>query len=277
MQHDYPRSARHAARGDRARRAARLGADVAGGRRVPRRARRRRSSGTGATTPPATVELRARGAARDAGAAAARLPRAAPLRRARPRAASSRPRWPCSRPAPRSSATGRCSSRSATSSRSREAMLRAELGDRDGRPARARRTGPAAPRRSRGAVVLAKLQLADGDWRGRARDGRRVVGASSRRRGRRPPCRRGWSRRWRSTPPRTTTARPSSLERALDRAEPGGLRSALLDFGRSLAAAARPPAAARHRPPGAGRRAAGGARRRQREQPAAPRRSWSSR
>jgi LuxR family maltose regulon positive regulatory protein len=115
----------------------------------------------------------------------------------------------------------------------REAVLRAELGDRSG-AARAVGGGDPGPDSLPGAVVLAKLQLADGEW-----DRARTTVAQ-------------WSaEREREPTPAAVQAwlvdalaldaiadhdgAAVALERALERAEPGGLRWALVDFGRSLA------------------------------------------
>ena len=114
-----------------------------------------------------------------------------------------------------------------------EAMLRAELGDRTG-ALRALGNGSSGAASLAGAVVLAKLQLGDGDWeaaretvsawseeRETARDAGRRAGVAGRGAGarrRRGPRRRGGRARTRARARRA-----------------GGLRSALLDFGRSLA------------------------------------------
>ena len=113
----------------------------------------------------------------------------------------------------------------------REAVLRAELGDRAGAE---RAIGADGAESLPGAVVLAQLQLADGEW-----DTARATVAQ-------------WSaERDRAATPAAVQAwlvdalaldaiadhdgAAEALERALELAEPGGLRWALLDFGRSLA------------------------------------------
>jgi LuxR family transcriptional regulator, maltose regulon positive regulatory protein len=116
----------------------------------------------------------------------------------------------------------------------REAILRAELGDRAGAARAVAGDGDGGAPSLAAAVVLAQLQLADGD----SEAARKTVGA--------------WS------PERESELTPAAvqawvvealaldavadhegageaLERALERAEPGGLRWALLAFGRSLA------------------------------------------
>jgi LuxR family transcriptional regulator, maltose regulon positive regulatory protein len=113
----------------------------------------------------------------------------------------------------------------------REAVLRAELGDRAGA---ARVLGAGASGTLPGAVVRAQLQLADGEWEA----ARETVAAWSEDRDREqtPAAVQAW----------TIDALAldalgdhdgagAALERALEQAEPGGLRWALLDFGRSLA------------------------------------------
>ena len=114
----------------------------------------------------------------------------------------------------------------------REAILRAELGDRAG-AARVLGEGASGPSSLPGAVVLAQLRLADGEWEA----ARAIVST--------------WSDRFRdeATPAAVQAwtvdalaldaladhdGAAASLERALELAEPGGLRWALLDFGRSL-------------------------------------------
>ena len=152
----------------------------------------------------------------------------------------------------------------------REAMLRAQLGDRE-QAARLMSGGGNGPETLGNAVVIAQFQLADGDaevaretlapWSGRAhRDAWRA-------------CRPGWSRRSRSTPPSDHDGAAESLERALDLAEPGGLRWALVQFGRPLQPLLARQLRRGHRAPRAGRRAAGGARRQRRPQPGQARRS----
>jgi LuxR family maltose regulon positive regulatory protein len=113
----------------------------------------------------------------------------------------------------------------------REAVLRVELGDRAGAE---RAVGPDGAESLPGAVVLAQLKLADGEW-----DTARATVAQ-------------WSaERDRAATPAAVQAwlvdalaldaiadhdgAGEALERALELAEPGGLRWALLDFGRSLA------------------------------------------
>lgn len=113
----------------------------------------------------------------------------------------------------------------------REAVLRATLGDRMGAERAVGEGGdPSLP----GAVVLAQLQLADGEWEA----ARRTVAA--------------WAKERDGVPtPAAVQAwvvealaldrladhdgAAAALERALELAEPGGLRWALLEFGRSLA------------------------------------------
>ena len=120
---------------------------------------------------------RARGARRHAGAAAARRARAAALAACSATAASPRRRWPWSRPAPRSWATSRCSPIDPRPLRDPrgDAARRARRPRAGGAPARRRRR-QRARRRCRNAVVLAQLQLADGEPDDRARDARAVVG-----------------------------------------------------------------------------------------------------
>ena len=115
----------------------------------------------------------------------------------------------------------------------REAVLRAELGDRAGAASAVGGDKP-GPSSLPGAVVLAQLQLADGEW-----DLARATVAE-------------WSAQ--RDREQTTAAvqawtvdalaldalgdhdgAAAALEHGLEQAEPGGLRWALLDFGRSLA------------------------------------------
>ena len=113
----------------------------------------------------------------------------------------------------------------------REAVLRAELGDRTG----ARRvlesdSGPTLP----GAVVLAQLRLAEGEFE-LARDA--VAAWVDRRDGDATTATvQAWIVEALSLDGLADhDGAAAALEQALDAAEPGGLRWALLDFGRSLA------------------------------------------
>ena len=119
-----------------------------------------------------------------------------------------------------------------------EAMLRAELGDRAG-ALRALGNGSSGAASLAGAVVLAKLQLGDGDWEA----ARETVSAWSEERetARTPAAVQAWLVEALALDAAADhDGAAVALERALERAEPGGLRSALLGFGRSLA----PPSAA---------------------------------
>ena len=114
-----------------------------------------------------------------------------------------------------------------------EAMLRAELGDRTG-ALRALGNGSSGAASLAGAVVLAKLQLGDGDWEA----ARETVSAWSEERetARTPAAVQAWLVEALALDAAADhDGAAVALERALERAEPGGLRSALLDFGRSLA------------------------------------------
>ena len=114
-----------------------------------------------------------------------------------------------------------------------EAMLRAELGDRTG-ALRALGNGSSGAASLAGAVVLAKLQLGDGDWEA----ARETVTAWSEERetARTPAAVQAWLVEALALDAAADhDGAAVALERALERAEPGGLRSALLDFGRSLA------------------------------------------
>ena len=163
-------------RGDRARRAARLGADVGGGSRVSPARDGARSCGTGATTAARSVEL-----ARDALHGTQERPlraclallRSGVLARAGDveaalavleAGAEELGDWPLLEPIRNQFGA-------------HEAMLRAELGDRAG-ALRALGNGSSGAASLAGAVVLAKLQLGDGDWRSRPRDRRGVVGGA---------------------------------------------------------------------------------------------------
>ena len=110
----------------------------------------------------------------------------------------------------------------------REAMLRAEVGDREG----ALRALGAADSLA-GAVVLAQLQLGDGDWDA----ARETVAAwlDERDGARTPAAVQAWLVEALALDAAADhDGASAALERALERAEPGGLRSSLLDFGRSL-------------------------------------------
>jgi LuxR family maltose regulon positive regulatory protein len=114
----------------------------------------------------------------------------------------------------------------------REALLRVELGDRAG-AVLALGGGSGSPSSLAGAVVLAQLQLGDGEWDA-ARD---TVAAWSdeRERARTPAAVQAWLVEALALDAAADhDGAAAALERALERAEPGGLRSALLDFGRSL-------------------------------------------
>ena len=261
-QHDLPRVGAARARGDRARRAARLAADLAGGRGLPGAGRCPVPVGPGDGRS-RDDRARAGSAGRHAGAAAAR-------RRSR-----------CCAPAcsPRSGETEAALAVVEAGAEElgdfpllaairdqfaiREAMLRAELGDREQATRAARRSDgpPSLPQRGR----LAQLQLADGDtavaratlapWSDQLEQTPEGVQALARRRacarrGRRSRRRRrvarAGARRWPSRPGcagRCVAVRPLA------------------------AAAADPPAAPRHRAPRARRRAARGDRRQQRPRP----------
>ena len=115
----------------------------------------------------------------------------------------------------------------------REAVLRAELGDRAG--AARILDGDATARPSlAGAVVRAQLQLADGDWdTARATVSQWVAngdGVST------AAAVQAWTVDALALDALADhDGASASLERALELAEPGGLRWALLDFGRTLA------------------------------------------
>ncbi len=114
-----------------------------------------------------------------------------------------------------------------------EAMLRAELGDRAG-ALRALGNGSSGAASLAGAVVLAKLQLGDGDWEA----ARETVAAWSEERetARTPAAVQAWLVEALALDAAADHEGAAvALERALERAEPGGLRSALLGFGRTLA------------------------------------------
>jgi LuxR family maltose regulon positive regulatory protein len=114
-----------------------------------------------------------------------------------------------------------------------EALLRSELGDRAEAAHLLGGDAPAGPETLGGAVVLAQLQLADGE----SELARRMIGAWAQQleTAHTPADVQGWVV---DALARDAVADHSgaaaSLERALDFAEPGGVRSALLDFGRSL-------------------------------------------
>jgi LuxR family transcriptional regulator, maltose regulon positive regulatory protein len=113
----------------------------------------------------------------------------------------------------------------------REAVLRAELGDRAG----ARRAvGAGGASSLPGAVVLAQLQLAEGE----SEAARRTVAAwaAERDRGATTAAVQAWVVDALALDAAADhDGASAALERALELAEPGGLRWALLDFGRSLA------------------------------------------
>ncbi len=115
----------------------------------------------------------------------------------------------------------------------REAMLRAELGDRAG-AARALGGDASGPGSLPGAVAHAQLQLADGEW-----DLARATVAqwsAERERGPTAAAVQAWLVDALALDALADhDGAADALERALDLAEPGGLRWALLDFGRTLA------------------------------------------
>ena len=114
-----------------------------------------------------------------------------------------------------------------------EAMLRAELGDRAG-ALRALGNGSSGAALLAGAVVL--LQLGDGDWEA----ARETVPAWSEERetARTPAAVQAWLVEALALDAAADhDGAAVALERALERAEPGGLRSALLGFGRLASAA----------------------------------------
>ena len=109
-----------------------------------------------------------------------------------------------------------------------EAVLRAELGDR-----RRAQALLAEPTTLSAAVMLAELQLGDGE--GAAARGTLAPWIADLEGGRSPTSVRGWcvdALALDATADHDGAA--ASLERALERAEPNGLRTAMLGFGRSL-------------------------------------------
>jgi LuxR family maltose regulon positive regulatory protein len=115
----------------------------------------------------------------------------------------------------------------------REAVLRAELGDRAG-AARALGGNASQPGSLPGAVVRAQLQLADGQWDlARATV---VQWSAERERESTPAAVQAWLVEALALDAVADhDGAAVALEHALEQAEPGGLRWALLDFGRSLA------------------------------------------
>ena len=115
----------------------------------------------------------------------------------------------------------------------REAVLRAELGDRAG-AARVLRGNGAGPPSLAGSVVLGQLQLADGEWdAARATVSQWVAEPMDEPT---PAAVQAWTVNALALDALADhDGAGESLEHALELAEPGGLRWALLDFGRSLA------------------------------------------
>jgi LuxR family transcriptional regulator, maltose regulon positive regulatory protein len=115
----------------------------------------------------------------------------------------------------------------------REAMLRAELGERDQAAHLLGGDSDAGPRTPRSAVVLAQLQLADGEPE-RARE-TIAAWAEELARAQTPAGVQAWVVDALALDAAADhEGAGESLERALELAEPGGLRWALVSFGRSL-------------------------------------------
>jgi LuxR family transcriptional regulator, maltose regulon positive regulatory protein len=115
----------------------------------------------------------------------------------------------------------------------REATLRAELGEREHAARLVGGDGSGGPGSLTAAVVLAQLQLGDGEPAG-ARD-TLAPWAERLDRERSPASVQGWLVDALALDALADhDGAAAALERALERAEPGGLRWALLSFGRSL-------------------------------------------